>query len=73
VVLDWAVWWVVLGGVRVSMLLFTWQCGTSKGLCLPSKCPHLPFVGSVSRVETMHQVLGLKCKFPNYFTFTLGP
>jgi hypothetical protein len=30
------------------------------------------FIGSVSRTKTMHQVLGFKCKFPNYFVFTLG-
>jgi hypothetical protein len=31
------------------------------------------FIGSLSRTETMRQVLEFKCKFPNYFAFTPGP
>jgi hypothetical protein len=30
------------------------------------------FIGSVRRIETMHQLLRLKSKFPNHFAFTLG-
>ena len=31
-----------------------------------------PFIGSVCRTETMHQLLCFKSKFPNHFAFTLG-
>jgi hypothetical protein len=34
--------------------------------------PIFDFVGSVRRIETMHQLLRLKSKFPNHFAFTLG-
>ena len=30
------------------------------------------FIGSVCRIETVHQLLCFKSKFPNHFVFTLG-
>ena len=46
--------------------------------CFPKAIFYLPlvflvFIGFVSKTKTMHEVLGFKCNFPNYFAFTLGP
>ena len=39
-------------------------------VCLFRRAPS--FVGSVCRIETIHQLLSFKRKFPNHFAFTIG-